>query len=163
MGVIEDRFERNILTTTVDTVFNWARRSSLWWLQFGLACCARLLGLDLQQHIFNEIRTDRVDGSGGRRYGLGHLHRDRFGSPSAFQQLYVQLDGRKLRRAQEMTVEARGLSKLRELRGGAQCECCEIPAVRTPDLPGIGEFGVVLAVAAVDPRRFVEIQWIDVV
>ncbi|ACZ37732.1 NuoB/complex I 20 kDa subunit family protein [Sphaerobacter thermophilus] len=40
MGVIEDRFERNILTTTVDTVFNWARRSSLWWLQFGLACCA---------------------------------------------------------------------------------------------------------------------------
>lgn len=40
MGVVEDRFERNILTTTVDTVFNWARRSSLWWLQFGLACCA---------------------------------------------------------------------------------------------------------------------------
>ncbi len=40
MGVIEDRFEKNILTTSVDTVFNWARRSSLWWLQFGLACCA---------------------------------------------------------------------------------------------------------------------------
>ncbi len=40
MGVIDDRFEKNILTTSVDTVFNWARRSSLWWLQFGLACCA---------------------------------------------------------------------------------------------------------------------------
>ncbi|MDI3339893.1 MAG: NADH-quinone oxidoreductase subunit B family protein [Sphaerobacter sp.] len=40
MGVIENRFEHNILTTTVDAVFNWARRSSLWWLQFGLACCA---------------------------------------------------------------------------------------------------------------------------
>jgi NADH-quinone oxidoreductase subunit B len=40
MGVIEDRFEKNILTTSVDAVFNWARRSSLWWLQFGLACCA---------------------------------------------------------------------------------------------------------------------------
>jgi NADH-quinone oxidoreductase subunit B len=40
MGLIDDRFEKNILTTSVDTVFNWARRSSLWWLQFGLACCA---------------------------------------------------------------------------------------------------------------------------
>jgi NADH-quinone oxidoreductase subunit B len=37
---IEDRFEKSILTTSVDSVFNWARRSSLWWLQFGLACCA---------------------------------------------------------------------------------------------------------------------------
>lgn len=40
MGVVQDRFEKNILTTTADAVFNWARRSSLWWLQFGLACCA---------------------------------------------------------------------------------------------------------------------------
>jgi NADH-quinone oxidoreductase subunit B len=40
VGLIEDRFEKNILTTTVDFAFNWARRSSLWWLQFGLACCA---------------------------------------------------------------------------------------------------------------------------
>jgi NADH-quinone oxidoreductase subunit B len=40
MGLIDDRFEKNVLTTSVDYVFNWARRSSLWWLQFGLACCA---------------------------------------------------------------------------------------------------------------------------
>lgn len=40
MGVIEKRLEENVLTTSVDWVFNWARRSSLWWLQFGLACCA---------------------------------------------------------------------------------------------------------------------------
>lgn len=40
MGLIEDRFEKNILTTTYDAVFNWARRSSLWPMQFGLACCA---------------------------------------------------------------------------------------------------------------------------
>jgi NADH-quinone oxidoreductase subunit B len=40
MGLIEKQFEENILTTSVDWVFNWARRSSLWWLQFGLACCA---------------------------------------------------------------------------------------------------------------------------
>ncbi len=40
MGLIENRFERNIITTTYDKVFNWARRSSLWPMQFGLACCA---------------------------------------------------------------------------------------------------------------------------
>ena len=40
MGLIEDRFSKNIITTTYDVVFNWARRSSLWPLQFGLACCA---------------------------------------------------------------------------------------------------------------------------
>jgi NADH-quinone oxidoreductase subunit B len=40
MGLIEDRFDKNIITTTYDAVFNWARRSSLWPMQFGLACCA---------------------------------------------------------------------------------------------------------------------------
>ncbi|MCD4750054.1 MAG: NADH-quinone oxidoreductase subunit B [Thermoanaerobaculales bacterium] len=40
MGLMEDRFEKNIITTTYDIVFNWARRSSLWPMQFGLACCA---------------------------------------------------------------------------------------------------------------------------
>lgn len=39
MGLIEDRFERNTFITSLDFIFNWARRSSLWWLQFGLACC----------------------------------------------------------------------------------------------------------------------------
>ena len=40
MGLIENKYDDNILTTSVDWVFNWGRRSSLWWLQFGLACCA---------------------------------------------------------------------------------------------------------------------------
>jgi NADH-quinone oxidoreductase subunit B len=40
MGLIENRFELNILISTYDTVINWARRSSVWPLQFGLACCA---------------------------------------------------------------------------------------------------------------------------
>ncbi|MBZ5589401.1 MAG: NADH-quinone oxidoreductase subunit B [Acidobacteriia bacterium] len=40
MGLIEDRFDPNILTTSYDTVINWARRGSVWPLQFGLACCA---------------------------------------------------------------------------------------------------------------------------
>jgi NADH-quinone oxidoreductase subunit B len=38
--MLENRFEKNILTTTVDHLFTWARRSSLWPLTFGLACCA---------------------------------------------------------------------------------------------------------------------------
>ncbi|MCZ6486378.1 MAG: NADH-quinone oxidoreductase subunit B, partial [Acidobacteria bacterium] len=40
MGLIENRMEKNIVTTTVDSVFNWARKSSLWPMKFGLACCA---------------------------------------------------------------------------------------------------------------------------
>jgi NADH-quinone oxidoreductase subunit B len=40
MSIIEDRFEEGILVTSLDTVINWARRSSVWPLTFGLACCA---------------------------------------------------------------------------------------------------------------------------
>jgi NADH-quinone oxidoreductase subunit B len=35
----QPQFERNLFITSYDFLFNWARRSSLWWLQFGLACC----------------------------------------------------------------------------------------------------------------------------
>lgn len=40
MGLIENRFQPNLLTSTYDVIFNWARKNSLWPLQFGLACCA---------------------------------------------------------------------------------------------------------------------------
>jgi NADH-quinone oxidoreductase subunit B len=40
MGLIENRFESNIIVTTADAVINWARKSSLWPMTFGLACCA---------------------------------------------------------------------------------------------------------------------------
>ena len=40
MPFLQNQFERNIITTSVDYVFNWARKSSLWPLSFGLACCA---------------------------------------------------------------------------------------------------------------------------
>jgi len=40
MGWIENRFEKSFLITTVDYVFNWARKSALWPATFGLACCA---------------------------------------------------------------------------------------------------------------------------
>jgi NADH-quinone oxidoreductase subunit B len=40
MGLIEHRFDDNIITTTIDRVLNWARESSMWPMGFGLACCA---------------------------------------------------------------------------------------------------------------------------
>jgi NADH-quinone oxidoreductase subunit B len=40
MGLIEHEFKENILTTSADAFINWSRRSSIWPLTFGLACCA---------------------------------------------------------------------------------------------------------------------------
>lgn len=37
---LQNQFDQNIITTSVDYVFNWARKSSVWPLTFGLACCA---------------------------------------------------------------------------------------------------------------------------
>lgn len=37
---LENPNEKNVLVTSVDYVFNWARKSSIWPLTFGLACCA---------------------------------------------------------------------------------------------------------------------------
>ncbi len=36
----ESTGERNFVITTVDQVMNWARKSSIWPMTFGLACCA---------------------------------------------------------------------------------------------------------------------------
>jgi NADH-quinone oxidoreductase subunit B len=38
--VISEEFKKNLLLTTVDAVYNWGRRSSMWPVMFGLACCA---------------------------------------------------------------------------------------------------------------------------
>lgn len=41
MGLLDQKFESsNIVVTTMDKLLNWARLSSLWQMQFGLACCA---------------------------------------------------------------------------------------------------------------------------
>lgn len=40
MPYLQNQFEENVLVTSVDYVFNWARKSSIWPLTFGLACCA---------------------------------------------------------------------------------------------------------------------------
>lgn len=41
MGLLDQKFDNsNIVVTTMDNLLNWARLSSLWQMQFGLACCA---------------------------------------------------------------------------------------------------------------------------
>jgi len=37
---VPDDLQSNVLVTTLDKVYNWSRRNSMWPLLFGLACCA---------------------------------------------------------------------------------------------------------------------------
>jgi len=37
---VPDDLDRNMMVTSVDTLINWGRKSSVWPLSFGLACCA---------------------------------------------------------------------------------------------------------------------------
>jgi NADH-quinone oxidoreductase subunit B len=63
MGLIDDRFDKTTFVTSLDFLFNWARRSSLWWLQFGLACCgiemisAQMSRFDLSERFGNLQRA----------------------------------------------------------------------------------------------------------
>ena len=40
MGVDQQPLGDNIITTSLDGLVNWARKSSIWPMTFGLACCA---------------------------------------------------------------------------------------------------------------------------
>ena len=40
MGGVSDTIGANFMTVQLDKLVNWARRSSLWPVTFGLACCA---------------------------------------------------------------------------------------------------------------------------
>ena len=37
---LEGRHGNNVIITSVDKIFAWARQSSVWPMTFGLACCA---------------------------------------------------------------------------------------------------------------------------
>ncbi len=39
-GWLPDRFEENVIVTSIDWALNWARQNSIWPMTFGLACCA---------------------------------------------------------------------------------------------------------------------------
>ena len=38
--MVNEELKKNLLLTTVDAVYNWGRKSSMWPTSFGLACCA---------------------------------------------------------------------------------------------------------------------------
>ncbi len=40
MGLLEKEYNPGIALTTIDSILNWAKRSSIWPLTFGIACCA---------------------------------------------------------------------------------------------------------------------------
>jgi len=40
MGIVENILPDNIITSKIDALVNWARKSSLWYMTYGLACCA---------------------------------------------------------------------------------------------------------------------------
>ncbi len=39
-GPLQGRFGDGLIFTTVDQLINWSRKNSIWFMQFGLACCA---------------------------------------------------------------------------------------------------------------------------
>ena len=38
MGALNNKFNENILITSLDKLLNWSRSGSEWYFQFGLAC-----------------------------------------------------------------------------------------------------------------------------
>ena len=40
MGNLQNRFRDNVFFSTVDSLINWGRKSSIWPETFGIACCA---------------------------------------------------------------------------------------------------------------------------
>ena len=39
-GLIQNRFEDGLIVTSADQLINWSRKNSIWFMTFGLACCA---------------------------------------------------------------------------------------------------------------------------
>lgn len=56
MSMTEEEIRKNIFTTTVDAVYNWGRKSSVWPVMFGLACCAiEMIGAATARYDFSRF------------------------------------------------------------------------------------------------------------
>jgi len=40
LGLLEHKFQDNVVVASMDKLLGWARSTSPWFFQFGLACCA---------------------------------------------------------------------------------------------------------------------------
>ena len=64
MGGVSDTVGANFLTTQLDKLVNWARRSSLWPATFGLACCAiEMMSTTMPRHDLARFGLERFSAS----------------------------------------------------------------------------------------------------
>ena len=64
MGGVSDTIGANFLTAQLDKVVNWARRSSLWPVTFGLACCAiEMISSTMPRHDLARFGMEAFRGS----------------------------------------------------------------------------------------------------
>ncbi|HEU4487693.1 MAG TPA: NADH-quinone oxidoreductase subunit B family protein [Actinomycetota bacterium] len=64
MGGLSDAVGANFITTKLDTLVDWARRSSLWPATFGLACCAiEMIATTMPRHDLSRFGMERFSAS----------------------------------------------------------------------------------------------------
>jgi NADH-quinone oxidoreductase subunit B len=64
MGGVSDVIGANFVTTQLDKLVNWARRSSLWPATFGLACCAiEMISTTMPRHDLARFGMEAFRGS----------------------------------------------------------------------------------------------------
>jgi NADH-quinone oxidoreductase subunit B len=64
MGGMSDYYGANFITTNLDKLVNWARKSSLWPATFGLACCAiEMMATTMPRHDLARFGMERFSAS----------------------------------------------------------------------------------------------------
>lgn len=64
MGGVSDAVGANFVTTQLDKLVDWARRSSLWPATFGLACCAiEMIATTMPRHDLARFGMERFSAS----------------------------------------------------------------------------------------------------
>ena len=75
MGV-DNPLGENIITTSLDALVNWSRKSSIWPMTFGLACCAiEMMVTGASHHDLDRFVDHHFPNSALDRF-LDHFFRD---------------------------------------------------------------------------------------
>src|SRR3546814_15984761 len=60
--------DKGFLVTSTEDLFQWARTGSLWWMKFGLACCAvELIHVNMPRYA---LERDRKSVGSGKRVAV---------------------------------------------------------------------------------------------